>query len=88
MFQTGEDMLLAGEHLALLGKLGVVPSGEVEQAVHDAAQQFLIESLAVILAVSQSGVRAHEDLAVVKGDHIGGRGIIEELAVHGGDALV
>lgn len=48
-------------------------------------EEFPLEGLAMRLGLTRGGVRADEDFAVVEGDDVGGRGIVEEFAMHAAD---
>jgi hypothetical protein len=66
----------------------IVPASEVQQAVNEVEGSFVIDRLAMFPALSQRGVGADEDFTVMEGDDVGGRGIVEEIAMHAGDVGV
>lgn len=75
-------------HLLALNGGDVVPSCEVEEAVDYVEGDFAVVGVVMGGGLMMGGVETDEDFAVVKGDDIGGGGILEELAVDVGDAGV
>jgi len=72
------------------GAGGVAEAGEVEDAVENVGEEFIAEAEAVAFAEGGGDLGADHDLAVGKGENIGGGGItqvavVETAAFPGGD---
>ena len=62
--------------------LVIIPAAEVHEAVDEVEEEFFIESEAVVRAFAGGGIGAHEYLAVMESDNIGGRGIAKKIGVN------
>lgn len=80
-----ENSILSGVHEGAGVRFGVGVAVKVQQAVDDIQGSFAQEWGLSGSGFTGSGFHADEDFAVVESDHVCGGGILEKLAVDGGD---
>lgn len=63
----------------------IVPAREMKETVDEIKGDFICGVEPMEGGLTRGGFKRDEDFPVVKGDDVGGSGVVEKLAVHGGD---
>lgn len=66
----------------------VIPTCQMEQAVHDVAGDFSLKALPVLFCLSLSRIKGDEDFTMVKRDHIRGSRIVQKVRMHLGYGII
>ena len=82
------DPILNAVHPHAVARSDVVVAVQVQQAVDDVEREFLDGAVPVLRRTTLRGVRTHDNLAVIKGDHVRRAGHAHELPVHARDDRV
>lgn len=75
-------------HFSLLIRALIIPTGEMKETVHNVERELTIHGLPVLSALPLGGVGTHQNLAMMEGNDIRRRGIIQKIGVHLSHALV
>ena len=78
---TPPDPILHAVHLCAGARRDVVVAVQVQQAVDDVEREFPEHIMPVLRRLHEGGVRAHDDFAVIKSDHIRRARLAHELHV-------
>ena len=85
MFENGFLELL---HHCRVVRIVIVVAVEVEQSVDDVERALALRIVMMCHRLTDRGISADEDFAVLESDDIRGRGIVHELRVRGADDVV
>ena len=86
--QRSYDALLRLRHFGGAGLRFIVEAMEVKKPMHEIEPQFVLNIGAALASLPFCGLRADNDLAVLKRDHVGRPGFLHESAVQLGDSAI
>ncbi len=82
------DAILHAVHPGAIARGDIVMAVQVEQAMDDVKREFLDDPVAMLGRAAFRGIGAHDQLAVIKGDHIGRAWHFHELPMHACDDCI
>jgi len=82
-----EERALEEGHFGEISGCVIVLTAEVEEAVEDVGEGFVVEGEATLLPLALGDGGADENFTVVEGDDVGGGGIIHEIPMDFGNSL-
>ena len=66
----------------------IIPASEMHETMDKVESNFVVDGLAMFAPLALGSIRADEDFPVMEGDDIGGRGIVEKIAMHARDVHI